>query len=317
MAFRRLLLGAALIALTAVNYASAAQLVNKILAVVGDQVITLGEVDARLSKQIAAMRSSLSGDELKKSLYELRKEALHHMINGRLAELEANKLGIKVAPEEIEQAAEHVAATNNMTRRQFELALAREGITWDRFKDQIREQLLNTRLVYSQVKPKLVVSEEEKRKLYEERKDKYKAVTRVKLARIILPTGQVDLAKELVAKSRKGADFALLAKDNSIGPSAKDGGLLGTFEMNQLSPVIQEALTGLDQGGVSDPVEIDDRLQIFKVETKETTPGLTYEQAESALNEELTQKELNRKYLEWIQKIRDKSFVKVMNFEDE
>ena len=247
MTFRRLILGAALIVLAAASCASAAQLVNKILAVVGDQVITLGEVDARLSKQIAAMRSSLSGDELKKKLYELRKEALHHMINSRLAELEAKKLGIKVSPKEVTQAAEHVAASNNMTRRQFELALAREGMTWDRFKEQIREQLLNTRLVYSQVKPKIVVSEEEKRKLYDERKNKYKAVTRVKLARIILPTGQIDLAKELVAKARKGADFALLAKDNSIGPSAKDGGLLGSFEMNQLSPAIRDALAGLDQ----------------------------------------------------------------------
>ena len=68
---------------------------------------------------------------------------------------------------------------------------------------------------------------------------------------------------------------------------------------------------------MSDPVEIDDRLQIFKMETKETTAGLSYEDAESGLNEELTQKELNSKYLEWIQKIRDKSFVKVMNFEEE
>ncbi len=293
-----------------------AQLVNQVVAVVGQEVITLAEVDQEIADQLAVLKSRYQGQELKEKINQLREKALDELINTHLAEIEAKRLGVVVQESEVDQAIEEVLKNNRLSRQELERNLAREGITWQRYRAKVRIRILASRLVYKELKPKILIPEEEKRRLYESRKDQYAAVVEVTLGRIVLPATNRDLIEKIETELRQGADFTALAERYSQGPEAKDGGLIGAFKLDQLSDKIKKAVADLEQGGISQPVEAGPNLQIFKLIKKKVIAGQTFKELEGQLTEELQQKALAAKFDEWIKQVRERSYVKIMKIED-
>ncbi len=134
---------------------------------------------------------------------------------------------------------------------------------------------------------KKAVTEEAKRKTYEEFVASNKPETEVR-ARHILVDDEAK-AKEIAAKAKGGADFATLAKENSKD-SAEDGGDLGYFTKDQMVPEFAEAAFKLEKGQVSDPVKSQFGWHVIKVEDKRQKPVPTYEQVSDQLDQYLVRK---------------------------
>ncbi len=305
---------AALIALTVLP--ASARVVNQVVAVVGKEVITLRELDERISEHLDDLARRYSGQELKKRVAELRSKALNLMINDRLAEAEARAMGISVSDADVDKAVESILETNRMTRQQLERTLATEGLTWESYRDKLRKQILQSRLVYRALKPKIFIPKEDKLALYNARKDQYKGDEQVVLRRIVLSLDQRELAETLKQRLDGGADFARLAREFSIGPEAESGGLLGSFSVDQVSARIREAIKGLEPGQHTAVVESPGGFQIFQLVERKITPGKTFEEVEPQLTEELTNKALAKKFEKWIAEVRKKSFVKIIPIKD-
>ncbi|TCT06025.1 peptidylprolyl isomerase [Aquabacter spiritensis] len=131
------------------------------------------------------------------------------------------------------------------------------------------------------------VTEEAKRKTYEEFVAANKPETEVR-ARHILVDDEAK-AKEIAAKAKAGADFATLAKENSKD-SAEDGGDLGYFTKEQMVPEFADAAFKLDKGQVSDPVKSQFGWHIIKVEDKREKPVPTYDQVADQIDQYLVRK---------------------------
>ena len=163
-------------------------------------------------------------------------------------------------------------------------------------------------VVSAKVREASSISEEELRKYYENRKDNYRNDERVLVSHILLQApqseaAQVEQAKmktaELLAKLKKGADFAALAKENSQDPaSAVKGGDLGWIVRNQTVPEFEKAAFGLTPGTISDPVQTAYGLHILKVMAHEAARLRPFEEVkeeiESAMLDERIQGELPR-----------------------
>lgn len=134
---------------------------------------------------------------------------------------------------------------------------------------------------------KKAVTEEAKRKTYDEFVASSKPETEVR-ARHILVDDEAK-AKEIAAKAKAGADFATLAKENSKD-SAEDGGDLGYFTKDQMVPEFAEAAFKLEKGQVSDPVKSQFGWHVIKVEDKRQKPVPTYEQVSDQLDQYLVRK---------------------------
>lgn len=134
---------------------------------------------------------------------------------------------------------------------------------------------------------KKAVTEEAKRKTYDEFVASAKPETEVR-ARHILVDDEAK-AKEIAAKAKGGADFATLAKENSKD-SAEDGGDLGYFTKDQMVPEFAEAAFKLEKGQVSDPVKSQFGWHVIKVEDKRQKPVPSYEQVSDQLDQYLVRK---------------------------
>ncbi len=101
-------------------------------------------------------------------------------------------------------------------------------------------------------------------------------------ARHILVASE-DEAKAIEDQLKKGADFAVLAKEKSKDPGAADGGDLGYFTKDQMVPEFADAAFKLDKGQISDPVHTQFGWHVIKVEDKRTKPTPTFDQVKSQL----------------------------------
>ena len=289
-----------------------AEVANQVLAVVGDNVITMLDLEKLVGPTVEKLKAENRDGKTEERIASLRSQALEQMIVEYLTAAEAKRLGIKVRKSDIDNGVRRILKINKITRDDLIRTLAKDGITIDDYREQIRRQILQARLVYSTVKAKIVITEKQKREIYESRQSKYQTLREIELRRIVLPRDRRDLVEEVEKKLAAGADFAELAKELSQGPEAKDGGLLGFFKVEQLSREIREAVKGLDKGQVSRPVETKEGLQVFMISGIKVKEGKTYEEVEPIIAEELLQKELDKKFRELIQEVRHRSYIKII-----
>ncbi len=130
-------------------------------------------------------------------------------------------------------------------------------------KSAMQQVLVGLFLQY-EVESKLIVDDEEIKKYYEQNKSTYSDVERFHARHILFKTA--DEAKALYARLNMGADFATLAQENSIGPTAIKGGDLGWFESGQMVPEFEQACRKLKKGQVSAPVKTQFGWHLIKLE---------------------------------------------------
>ena len=253
-----------------VPYAGAEQdvlIVDAVVASVDGQPITLQDLSKRMKppRQLSVQQAS-SDPEARQILDQLILERLI------IAEGEAKKM--QVSDTDVESYINEVAARNRMNRGDFELALKKEGIPLDRYRQDIRIEILKSRLASAFVRGNVSVSDEEVEQYLKERVGPSQAANRVQFRQILIKSaGKTnDEAKATVAKVvealKDGDDFADVAKQYSESPDKDEGGLLGVVDEKDLSPEIFDAVFPLKEGEVSRPVETGDGYRIFKVEKR-------------------------------------------------
>jgi peptidyl-prolyl cis-trans isomerase SurA len=233
--------------------------VDRIVAVVNKEVITATE----LADQVAAAERQLrrQGTPLPDHA------ALEHQVLERLilvkAQLQlARDTGIKVDDAQLDKALERIAESNHMTVGEFRQALARDGVDFDKFRREVRDQIILTRLREREVDDKIQVSDSEIDLYLEQQKENAGATKEeYNVAHILIrlpdqaSPEQIAAAQARADKARSealaGADFAKLAATYSDGPDALNGGALGWRGADRLPELFATALKTMKPGDVS------------------------------------------------------------------
>jgi peptidyl-prolyl cis-trans isomerase SurA len=264
-----------LLLLTTLPSFAAAEMIDGIAAVVNGDIITTHDVDkeaALLAKDPARKAGTLPDAS------QLRTAALDQLIDKKLIDQKIRDLDIKVSDEEVRQAIEDVKKQNNLSQDALVSALASQGITFDQYRAQLREQMERLRLISQEVRAKIQVGESEMKEYYDSNRKRFSEETFQ--ARHIFfalndKTPEADIkrimttAMSVLQQARSGSDFGELAKKYSDDAStAKDGGELGTFKKGEMLPDIETSLETMKPGEISDLVETPAGLHIIKLEKK-------------------------------------------------
>jgi peptidyl-prolyl cis-trans isomerase SurA len=255
-------------ALAALFFATAiarAEIVNRIAAIVDDEVITVHEIEVK-SAQIINAYLAQAKEELpeqrEQRIQKIRKDTLRALIERKLLETEVARLGIPVEEQDIDSRIQSILSANQLTREQLNQTLLRDGITMKEFRDEIRNSILTDQYVGIRMKDRVKVSEEEALSYYQLHLNDYIADIRITLAeiRFNLPAAadeetirQVfDEAASTYEALLAGADFEQTAREGSDGSTAKNGGVLGQFLLeSQLKKTYKRAAENLESGQVS------------------------------------------------------------------
>lgn len=249
----------------------AAEEIDRIVAVVGSEIILLSELDEEV--YLAHLREQLDLED-KQAVDAYRHEVLGGAVEGKLLLEEARRQGLRVTREEVDRAVDGMmqeVRARFASQETFEQQLAAEGSSIEdlrrSYRDRLEEQLLVRQLVDRTVRSRVSVSEKEIRDYWEAHESEVPAIPELlRLRRILVSlsgTASADSAaveRMGIVRSRlaAGEDFATLARVFSEGPAASAGGRLGWFQVDDLEPVLADAVRGRDEGYVT-PVLVTTR----------------------------------------------------------
>ncbi len=252
--------------------AQAGQALDEAVALVDDDVVLKSELDRRVSsvrQDLAARKVRLPPDEV------LRQQVLDRLITDNVQLQMARRAGVRVAEQELAQIIENIAKENKMSPEQFRLKLASEGLSYELFREDLRNEVLISRVRQGAVGRRIFISEQEVEAMMETMAAEGESRTEYHLGHILLAipesasTDDVravsERAQRLVSKLREGADFAELAIANSAGQEALQGGDFGWKTANQLPTLFASAAKSLSAGQVSEPLRSASGLHILKL----------------------------------------------------
>ena len=252
--------------------AQAGQALDEAVALVDDDVVLKSELDRRVSsvrQDLAARKVRLPPDEV------LRQQVLDRLITDNVQLQMARRAGVRVAEQELAQIIENIAKENKMSPEQFRLKLASEGLSYELFREDLRNEVLISRVRQGAVGRRIFISEQEVEAMMETLAAEGENRTEYHLGHILLAipesasTDEVravsERAQRLVSKLREGADFAELAIANSAGQEALQGGDFGWKTANQLPTLFASAAKSLSAGQVSEPLRSASGLHILKL----------------------------------------------------
>ena len=262
-----------LILLPILVIAAPAQPLDEVVAIVNDSVITASELDAQvavLRQQITAKNMQLPTDT------ELRKQVLQHLIDVDLQLQLAKNNGITIDSTDLNEALNKIATSNNLSLTQLREEITKQGLTWDGYRDNIRKEMLISRVQQKAVSKDVVVSTQQVEDyLKTSMVNNKKTQQTYHLQNIVIPlpeeptSEQVKKAQEkarlLLSKIKQGADFSQLAIAESSGEYALEGGDLGERHLAEMPTVFAEKVVSMQVGSVSAPIRTGNGFQLIKL----------------------------------------------------
>ena len=233
-----------------------AEIVDRIVAVVNDDIITLFELNRAIKPYEDKIHAlGYSEEKERRMLFKVREGVLNQLIDKKIEDQQIKRSNIKISEEQIDQTIERIKEKNFFTDEDLRLALAKDGLTIEAYRNNIKEEILRTRLISLEVKSKIVITEEDIAAYYEKHLDMYGGKQKYHLRNIliIIPTFADENEKleirakidEILNELNAGESFETMARDYSESSTAPEGGDLGLFELDSLSPQLQKTIKGM------------------------------------------------------------------------
>ncbi|MFW6297331.1 MAG: peptidylprolyl isomerase [Desulfosalsimonas sp.] len=303
--------------------AGARQVVDRVVAVVNEDVIRLKELEKALEPVRKQLESrGLSEDEVSEELYKAREQILDEMINQRLADQQVEEANISISESHVDNAIESIKERNRYTDADLRQALQMQGMNMEQYREEIRQQVLRSRLVNRKIKSNIVVTDEDIRDYYEANPEEFGGEVKYELRNILMRYPQSDdpVAKEevlgrmqlIVDQLKEGESFEQLARDFSEAPNASEGGELGQFAMPDLAENIKSAVKDLDKGEFSTVVETEPGFQIFYVEDMAISTPKPLEEVSDEISDKLYDQMVNEKYSSWLESLRKDAHIRII-----
>jgi peptidyl-prolyl cis-trans isomerase SurA len=298
-----------------------AEITNRLVAFINNDVITLYELEKKIEEMTGKKSNDIKAQD-KQQYIEIRRAILEQLINEKIAQAKIQELGLKITEGEIDSVIEDIKTENHFTQEELINQLKTEGMTYERYREQIKEDLERNQLIDYEVKSKIVVREDQIIKYYQDNMEDYKTEGQVYLAGIYLMKNDPDNEEELaeltkkgemiLARLKKGEDFSVLAGEFSQGPGADEGGDLGAFKTSQIDRGLLDILEKLPEGGISDLIKRDNSIQIIKLIKRDGGGIRPIEEVRDSIYEKLYSEKINERYTSFLKELHDYSFTKIV-----
>jgi peptidyl-prolyl cis-trans isomerase SurA len=247
--------------------------VEDIVARVNDQVITRSDYDRAMKEMDDEARQH---GATMQQISEAHRDLLRNLIDQQLWLSKGKELNINGETELIQRLNEYRKQYNLETIEDLEKAAKEQGVSFEDFKANIRNQIITQQVMRDQVGRRIQFTPGEVQRFFEAHKQDYVQPESVRLSEILISTGAdsddgaklaaaTAKANDIEAKLHQGGDFTQLAKSFSDGPTASEGGDLGQFKRGTLAKVLEDDTFALKAGQFTDPIRTKQGLVIFKV----------------------------------------------------
>jgi peptidyl-prolyl cis-trans isomerase SurA len=293
--------------------------VEEIVARVNNQIITRSEYQRNLDdlKQEAQQDPSTAD----KAIAQGEKDILREMIDQQLLLEKGKDLAITADTELVKKLDEMRKEMKLDSIDELEKAAQAQGVSFEDFKQKIRNQIITQQVIGKEVGSRLAISKDEEKEFYDNHKDELAQPEQVKLSEILVSTdkgaGDEDArlaaakakADDLLEQIRKGAGFSDVAKKNSDGPTAAQGGDLGYFKRGALAKELEDITFGLKTGDASAVIRTKQGFVILKVTDHQRAGIPSMNEIEPRIQDALYMQKLQPALREYLKRLREEAFI--------
>jgi peptidyl-prolyl cis-trans isomerase SurA len=338
---RKLLLSAVVVAVSGSLVAPIrAEILEQVLVKVNGDIITKTELEQR---QVAVLRQRLNNQvdqaalkndaQLKKMLAEVTPEVLVNAVDELLLLQRGKELGLHLGDDQFKQVVANIRKEQGLVDdEKFQKALAQENMTMDDLRRQLERQMLIEQVQRQEVGSKLTITEAEARQYYERHPQEFTDPASITLREILIevPTaskqGQTTInaaadeaAKKKVetarARLKAGEDFGKVAGELSDSSSKANGGLIGPFSREDMSPELQQLLDKMKPGDITEPLRTPRGYQLFKLEVLKTRALQPFDKVRDLIADKVAGERTRTEMRKFLTRLRAQAIIEWKNDE--
>ena len=298
---------ACVFAVLAIATIGQAETINRIVATVDGQPVTLRELEAysgQMNDRAAMMYPQGKADMN-------QRDFLDALLMNKMIENEVDTQGLRAKAEDIDSYIDRIKNQGGLDDEQLKAALADQGLSMEQYRKQIAQEIEQALLMNKEVGSRVSVPDEAVQRYYEAHREAYATPDQVRIRHIFLPLSpgagadeelkMTTLMETLHGRAVRGEDFALLASTYSLGPGADQGGDLGFFERGQMDSDIERIAFSIPEGAISQPFLTPAGVHLLKVEERDTEGVKPLAEVQEEIRTELYSTELSKRYRRWFQ----------------
>ncbi|OGR01293.1 MAG: hypothetical protein A2505_10380 [Deltaproteobacteria bacterium RIFOXYD12_FULL_55_16] len=296
-------------------------MLDRIIAIVNDDVITLTDLNREGAALFLRITQEAPPEQVERTLVKAREEMLSSLIDKLIVAQRAKKMGVSVANPEVDSAIGRIIEGNKTTPEKFWQQMTLMGASEPDYREIIRSQILQEKLIDYEIRSRVVVNEERIREFYEKnytqkmKEDAYHLLQMGFVWKENTPAAKDDArrrAEEVRKQALAGEDFRTLARQSSNLPSAKDGGDIGVFKKSEMAAHMKVGLLGLQVGQISAIQETPAGYQFFKLLSDKGDARLqsSYETVKEQIRQQLYEEALSSQFQKWVKELRDQAYIK-------
>jgi parvulin-like peptidyl-prolyl isomerase len=289
------------------------QILNGIAAVVNSEVITYSEVQELVGPREKSLEDQYKGQELADKVRDLRMSAVEALIDNQLIIQEFNKNKYSIPDYVVEeQVQSRIKDQFGGDRAAFIRTLEAQGMTMDRFRTMVRDDIIVQAMREKSVKEDTIISPEKIEEYYEKNHDQYSTPEQIHLRMIVIKkngdTGK-QMAEELRLKVMGGADFDKLAQMYSEDSTQDSGGDWGWIDKRTLNDSLTKVAFSLKPGECSHPIELAGSYYLLYVEAKKAEVTKSLAEVHDDIENKLLEERRQQAQQKWITSLRQKAYV--------
>lgn len=296
----------------------AAEPVDRIVAIVGSDIITLFDLDRAMAPYVNEIKKSPDRDARYKSV---KANTLDRLINDILLKQAIENSKITVTNDDVARAIKNVLVQNRITIDMLKNELAGKGISFESYKEDIKKNIMQIKFINQEIGSRVKITDHELMDYYKKHMHEFGIHQSVHIAQIVLPFDETtdrekameakSKAEEIVKSARSGTPFSSLAKEHSKGPNAASGGDLGIVDPSNFLPDVTVALEKMRPGQISDPIVTPGGILIIHLIDRALATEADFEKLRdkiyNTLYEQMVMDELNQ----YLADARRKTYVEI------
>lgn len=294
---------------------------NRAVAVVNGEIITSYDLNVVVAPELLRAKLDSKKPADRAAIEAIEREVLNRMIDEIVVVQEAERLKVVVVDADIDAEIARFREGSKVDETAFAKELQRQGFDTERFRQQVRKNLLKSRLLSNMVGRKVVVTKDEIAKYYAANQGSIPSAATpgmVRLAVLVYPPNADVKAWSSRIQSGK-VSFEQAVREISIGPMREQGGELGSIAAVDLAPVLLEHLAGLKPGQVSTPFSMDGGVQaqvkLLSSEAGKASASSGASDSLEALTPQieriLREPKMQERYVEYMEQLRNRAVVDI------
>jgi peptidyl-prolyl cis-trans isomerase SurA len=296
---------------------------EEVIARVNNEVITRSDLArARTQLQTEAQQDcpKCTVQEISQKVAGEDKNVLRDLIDNSLLVQRAKDMGVNVETDVVKRLDDIRVQNNIPSMEELEQQIDKSGVSFEDFKSNIRNQLLQQEVIRHEVGSKLILDHAQVQKYYDEHKQEFVRPEQVIVREIFVSTeGKQETeipalrkkADDLLQRVKNGEDFGELAKHFSDGSTAKQGGDLGRFQHGQLAANIEQMVFALQRNQTTDVIPTKTGFDILQVQEHYAAGQQPADKVENEIMDKLYNEQLRPALRDYLETLREDSYVNV------